>query len=157
MLGARGKVDQVKSMISELTVRAPVAASVEAWICDQGTSWHRTRPPRCCSRRTSSIVRIYVPETELGRMHIGQAVPVVVDSFPDKSFQGVVEHINGVGEYSPRNLQTADERADQVFAARVGFEAGWISFARAWPPSSECPNDGDDIAIVGRRGLQAIR
>ena len=37
------------------------------------------------------------------------------------TFTGVVEHINAVGEYSPRNLQTADERADQVFATRVGL------------------------------------
>jgi hypothetical protein len=36
----------------------------------------------------------------------------------------MVEHINTVGEYSPRNLQTADERADQVFAARVGLLEG---------------------------------
>ena len=49
----------------------------------------------------------------------GQEVPITVDSFPGRSFRGKVEHINSVGEYSPRNLQTADERADQVFAARV--------------------------------------
>jgi hypothetical protein len=36
----------------------------------------------------------------------------------------VVEHINDVGEYSPRNLQTADERADQVFATRIGIHGG---------------------------------
>jgi len=47
-----------------------------------------------------------------------------VDSFPDRKFAGVVEHINSVGEYSPRNLQTADERADQVFAVRVGIPEG---------------------------------
>ena len=34
------------------------------------------------------------------------------------------EHINHVGEFSPRNLQTADERADQVFATRIGLRDG---------------------------------
>ena len=57
-------------------------------------------------------------------MKLGQTVPVSVDSFPGQHFQGVVEHINGVGEYSPRNLQTADERADQVFATRIGLRSG---------------------------------
>jgi HlyD family secretion protein len=47
-----------------------------------------------------------------------------VDSFPDRAFRGVVKHINDVGEYSPRNLQTADERADQVFATRIGIRDG---------------------------------
>ena len=69
-------------------------------------------------------VRIYVPETHIGQIHSGQEVPVSVDSFKNRSFKGVVEHINSVGEYSPRNLQTADERADQVFAARIGLREG---------------------------------
>ena len=58
-------------------------------------------------------------------MHPGEEVPITVDSFPGKSFKGVVEHVNDVGEYSPRNLQTADERADQVFATRVELEEGF--------------------------------
>ena len=52
-------------------------------------------------------------------------MPISVDSFPDRAFQGVVKHINGVGEFSPRNLQTADERADQVFATRVELQEGF--------------------------------
>jgi HlyD family secretion protein len=66
-----------------------------------------------------------VPETLLGQLKIGQTVQVSVDSFSNQFFQGVVEHINQVGEYSPRNLQTADERADQVFATRVGLRTGF--------------------------------
>jgi len=69
-------------------------------------------------------VRIYVPETVLGHIALGQKVAIRVDSFPKETFPGVVQHINSVGEYSPRNLQTADERADQVFATRVGIESG---------------------------------
>ena len=69
-------------------------------------------------------VRIYVPETELGHIHVGDKVPISVDSFPNRTFQGDVEHINEVGEYSPRNLQTADERANQVFGTRIGITSG---------------------------------
>jgi hypothetical protein len=36
----------------------------------------------------------------------------------------MVERINEVGEYSPRNLQTADERANQVFGTRIGIRTG---------------------------------
>jgi len=75
-------------------------------------------------------VRIYVPETQVGHLSVGQEVPITVDSFPGKSFKGVVEHINNVGEYTPRNLQTSDERADQVFAARIGVRSG-LEYLRA--------------------------
>jgi HlyD family secretion protein len=67
---------------------------------------------------------VYVPETQIGRIKVGQDVPISVDSFADRSFKGKVEHINERGEYSPRNLQTADERADQVFAVRIGLVKG---------------------------------
>jgi multidrug resistance efflux pump len=69
-------------------------------------------------------VRLYVPETQIGRIKVGQEVPVSVDSFPNRTFKAKVEHINNKGEYSPRNLQTADERADQVFAVRIGLIEG---------------------------------
>jgi multidrug resistance efflux pump len=70
------------------------------------------------------FVRIYVPETRLGIIKVGQEVPVFVDSFPNEPFKGTIERISDVGEYSPRNLQTADERANQVFATRIGLRNG---------------------------------
>jgi len=69
-------------------------------------------------------VRIYVPETQLGHVAPGLVVPISVDSFPGRSFRGRVESVASQGEFTPRNLQTADERADQVFAARVRIEEG---------------------------------
>ncbi|HEY4103413.1 MAG TPA: efflux RND transporter periplasmic adaptor subunit, partial [Polyangiaceae bacterium] len=117
--GAQGRVDQIQSMIDELTIRAPLPARVEALDLRPGDILAPNAPAAILLEEKQLYVRIYVPETLLGKIKIGQSVPVSVDSFPHQTFQGVVEHINDVGEYSPRNLQTADERADQVFAARV--------------------------------------
>jgi multidrug resistance efflux pump len=122
--GAQGRVDQILVMLDELTVRAPLAARVEALDLRPGDILAPNATAAVLLEEKQLFVRIYVPETRLGQVKIGQIVPVSVDSFPNKTFQGVVEHINGVGEYSPRNLQTADERADQVFATRVGLLRG---------------------------------
>jgi hypothetical protein len=70
------------------------------------------------------FVRIYVPETQLGLIHLGQRIPIFVDTFPGRGFGAVVEFISDIGEFTPRNLQTEDERADQVFAARLRIEEG---------------------------------
>ncbi|MEP7053467.1 MAG: efflux RND transporter periplasmic adaptor subunit [Pseudomonadota bacterium] len=123
--GAQGHVDQIQSLIDELTISSPLPARVEALDLRPGDILAANATAAVLLEEKQLYVRIYVPETLLGRLKIGQAVPVSVDSFPDQSFQGVVEHINEVGEYSPRNLQTADERADQVFAARVGLRNGF--------------------------------
>src|SRR5262249_20869157 len=111
-------------MIDELTIKAPRAARVEALDLRPGDILQPSATAATLVEDDQLYVRIYVPETHLGHIHPGQEVPVTVDSFPGKHFNAVVEHVNSVGEYSPRNLQTADERADQVFASRIGLRSG---------------------------------
>lgn len=122
--GAQGKVDQIKTMIDELTIKAPVAARVEALDLRPGDIIAPNATALTLVEDDQLYVRIYVPETELGHIAIGKEVPIRVDSFAGEAFRGVVQHINSVGEYSPRNLQTSDERADQVFASRIGITGG---------------------------------
>jgi multidrug resistance efflux pump len=137
---AQGRLDQVNVMIDELVIRAPrtiQSARVESLDLRPGDILAPNASAATLLENDQLYVRIYVPETLIGKIAVGQEVPVTVDSFPHRTFRGVVEHINGVGEYSPRNLQTADERADQVFAARVGLResrddlrAGMAAFIR---------------------------
>jgi HlyD family secretion protein len=127
---AQGHVDQTQNMIDELTIKAPTAmregwtARVEALDLRPGDIIAPNSTAATLIEDDQLYVRIYVPETELGHIHVGDKVPISVDSFPNRTFQGDVEHINEVGEYSPRNLQTADERADQVFGTRIGIITG---------------------------------
>ncbi|HEX4514305.1 MAG TPA: efflux RND transporter periplasmic adaptor subunit [Polyangiaceae bacterium] len=123
--GAQGRVDQIQSMIDELTISSPLPARVEALDLRPGDIVAPSATAAVLLEEKQLYVRIYVPETLLGHLKLGQDVQIFVDSFPNKTFQGKVEHINQVGEYSPRNLQTADERADQVFATRVGLKNGF--------------------------------
>jgi len=121
---AQGRLDQIDVLLRELTISAPRAARVESLDLRPGDIVAPNATAASLLEDDQLYVRIYVPETQIGHIHPGQEVPVSVDSFPNRSFLGVVEHVNSEGEYSPRNLQTADERADQVFAARVGLREG---------------------------------
>jgi HlyD family secretion protein len=64
-------------------------------------------------------VRVFVPETELGLVRVNQHVRVHVDTFPNKSFAGHVASVSSQGEYTPRNVQTRSQRAEQVFGVKV--------------------------------------
>lgn len=121
---AQGKLDQMDVMLGELVIRAPRAARIESLDLRPGDILAPNATAASLVEDDQLYVRVYVPETQIGHIRPGQEVPIVVDSFPHRTFRGVVEYINSVGEYSPRNLQTADERADQVFAARVGLREG---------------------------------
>ncbi len=62
---------------------------------------------------------IYVPETQIGQIRIGDEFPVQVDSFPDKFFKGKVIFIATQAEFTPRNVQTKAERVNTVFAVKL--------------------------------------
>jgi multidrug resistance efflux pump len=118
---AKARVDQLDVMIAELTIKAPSPARVESLDLRPGDILAPNAPAATLLEDDQLYVRIYVPETQIGHVREGIEVPVTVDSFGDRQFKGKVEHVDIRGQYSPRNLQTADERADQVFAVRVGL------------------------------------
>ena len=64
-------------------------------------------------------VRVYVPETELGLVHVDMPVRVRVDTFPNIWFRGHIGTISSQGEYTPRNVQTRAQRAEQVYGVKV--------------------------------------
>jgi multidrug resistance efflux pump len=134
---AKGKLDQIETMIDELQIRAPRHARVETLDLRPGDILAPNQVAAKLLEPDYLYVRIYVPETELGYVHPGQELPLYVDTFPGRAFNAVVESVNHEGEFTPRNLQTIDERADQVFAARLRIEtgkdvlrAGMAAFAR---------------------------
>jgi HlyD family secretion protein len=65
---------------------------------------------------------VYVPETLIGQISLGQDVRVTVDSFPGREFQGAVMHIADSAEFTPRNVATQEERIHLVFAIEVGLD-----------------------------------
>jgi HlyD family secretion protein len=122
--GVAAQLAQVQIKLDELAIKSPRPARVESLDLRPGDILAPNATAATLLEDDELYVRIYVPETLVGHVRVGQEVPISVDSYPDRAFKGVVEHINGVGEYSPRNLQTADERADQVFGTRIGLREG---------------------------------
>jgi multidrug resistance efflux pump len=64
---------------------------------------------------------VYVPEAELGQVFLGQAVEVNVDAY-DELFPGQVSHIASRAEFTPKNVQTQEERVHMVFAVKIRLE-----------------------------------
>ena len=62
---------------------------------------------------------IYVNEQELGMVHLGQQAKVTIDSAPDKSFAGKVIYISSVAEFTPKNIQTKEDRTKLVFGVKI--------------------------------------
>ncbi len=67
-------------------------------------------------------VRVYIPEPWLGFVKLGENVRVRVDSFGSEEFTGTVEQINRQAEFTPRNVQTVEDRIRQVFGIKIRLQ-----------------------------------
>jgi multidrug resistance efflux pump len=103
----------------ERQVTAPSAATVEVLDVRPGDLIAPNTPVATLLEKDQIYVRIYIPETEIGRVHVGQGAEVRVDSFPNQVFSGMVEQINQQAEFLPRNVQTQEERVHQVFGVKI--------------------------------------
>lgn len=116
---ARGKLHEVETNLRETTVAAPEPAVVEVLAVRKGDL---VTPNQCMLRvlRTADLwVKVYVPETELPKVKLGQTVSLTVDGYPTRRFEGTVLQINSASEFTPRNVQSVDERRHQVFGVRI--------------------------------------
>jgi membrane fusion protein YbhG len=67
-------------------------------------------------------VRVYVPETQLGRVRMGQEVAVGTDTFPGKRYRGRIAFISSEAEFTPKTVQTEQERVTLVYRVKVDVE-----------------------------------
>lgn len=64
-------------------------------------------------------IRVYIPETQIGRILIGQRADVITDAFPDRRFPGRVIEIAQQPEFTPKNVQTKEERVKLVYGVKI--------------------------------------
>src|SRR5262249_46544825 len=89
---AQGHLDQIIVLIAELAIKAPRSARVESLDLRPGDILAPNATAATLLEDDQLYVRIYVPETRIGKIRVGQDVPITVDSFPGRTFKGVVEH-----------------------------------------------------------------
>ncbi len=115
---------EIGTQIHELEVVAPVAATVETLHVKLGDVLPPGAPVATLLYTDSLWVRVYVPATWLGHLQLGGKVRVEVDSFPGKEFAGEIEQIARAAEFTPRNVQTSEDRVKQVFGVKIRLPAG---------------------------------
>jgi multidrug resistance efflux pump len=123
---AAARVSQLQAQIDELDVRrkervvtAPEKAVVEVLMVRPGDIVEANQPVALVLRADDLWVKAYISEVDLGRIRLGQKVEVTCDTYPGKRFQGTIMFIASESEFTPRNVQTIDERRHQVFGFKV--------------------------------------
>lgn len=121
---AEAEVATIRTRLEELTVRAPADVIVDVIDLRPGDIVPANAPSMSLLDQSKMWVRAYVPAGRLGQVKLGQRVPIRVDAFPDKRFEGAISYIATEAEFTPRNTQTPEDRSKQVFRIKVTVEDG---------------------------------
>lgn len=119
VLELRSKLDEIAADIREGQIVAPSRVLVEVVSVRPGDVVPPHQPVIRVLRSDDLWVKAFVPETKLGRVRLNQPVNLTIDSYPGRRFLGTIFHIAAVSEFTPRNVQSADERRHQVFGIKV--------------------------------------
>jgi HlyD family secretion protein len=116
---ARAQLADIDAQLAEMQVKAPAESILEVLSVKVGDVLPANREVATLLLPEHLWVRVYVPEPWLGLIKVGDPVRVRVDSFRDKDFEGTVEQINRQAEFTPRNVQTVEDRIRQVFGVKI--------------------------------------
>lgn len=118
---AEAAVAQVEASLSHAVIVAPFAGVVTVRHREPGESVGPGAPVITLLNTNERWVRIFVREDQVGRLTIGQRATITSDSHPDATFNGRVTFIASEAEFTPRNVQTAQERVKLVYAVKVAI------------------------------------
>lgn len=116
---AEAAVRLIDAQIAQLTLTAPMDGMVATRSAQIGETAQAGLPLLTIVNLDEVTLVIYIPENRIGQVRLGQEVEVRVDSFPERVFIGQVASIAGEAEFTPRNVQTQEERVHLVFAVKV--------------------------------------
>ena len=116
---AEARAAQIRVQLEEGQVTAPVRARVEVLPVRPGDLLQPGQVVARLHEPDQTWIRVYLPEPSLGLVRVGQSVEILVDSLEGRRFPGQIEQINSQGEFTPRNIQSRDERNHQVFGVKV--------------------------------------
>lgn len=116
---AEAALGQVEAMLDDAVLRAPFAGRVTVRHREPGETVAPGAPVLTVMDPDDRWVRIFVPEDRLGAVFPGQAAAIGADTYPGRSYAGEVSFISDEAEFTPRNVQTPEERVRLVYAVKV--------------------------------------
>lgn len=115
------QVDQVDDLIARSVVRSPIDGTVTATYINRGELAGQGRPLFRVANLSEMYLRAYVQGDKLGKLKLGDTLEVQVDGAEGEKrlYDGVITWISNVAEFTPKTVQTEDERSNLVYAIKV--------------------------------------
>ena len=119
---AAAALRQAEARLQEMRVVAPISGVVLRKNLEVGETATPTLPIVTLVDPKELWLRAYVPETEVGRIKVGQAARIKIDAFPNRYFPARLSEIASEAEFTPKNVQTQKERVNLVFRVKLAID-----------------------------------
>lgn len=123
-LGRAGAaLQEARSVQRDLTLRAPSPGIVTNRLREPGEVVAAGAPILEITDLDRLYLKVYVPEVQIGRLRLDLPARVYSDAFPDQAFPATVRYIASRAEFTPKEVQTPDERVKLTYAVKLYLEA----------------------------------
>jgi HlyD family secretion protein len=119
---SQAALDVVELQMDKLTLRAAVSGVVMTRNVEPGEVIQPGVTALTLGQVDDLTITVYIPEDRYGQISLGDRAQVSADSFPDQTFDAVVTRIADQAEYTPRNVQTEEDRRTTVYAVELSVD-----------------------------------
>lgn len=120
LAAADAHIAQLEQQLKDTVIVSPLAGVVTEKIAEAGELLQAGAPLGEITNLADAWLNVYLPEADLGRIRIGQAAQVTTDSGQKRS--GRVSFVASQAEFTPKNVQTRDERVKLVFKVKITLD-----------------------------------
>ncbi len=126
---AKGRYDQIfaqteltRKKMRDCSIKATSNGTITKISVDEGELVNPGAQVAKLTDLSEVTMKIFVKETDLGNVKLGQQVGIIVDSFPDSTIKGSVTFISNSAEFTPKNIQSKDDRVKLVFQVKLTIQ-----------------------------------
>ena len=114
--------DQRQLDLEKTTVRSSITGTVTEKLIETGEYATTGSPIVSVADLVHLYTWVYLSEVELGKVHLGDQVDVRIDGYPGRSFPGKIVYLSTQAEFTPKNVQTVEDRVQLVFGVKVAVD-----------------------------------
>ncbi|MCK9989998.1 MAG: HlyD family secretion protein, partial [Rugosibacter sp.] len=120
---AEAALAEAQSVQDDLTIRAPAGGILTTRMVDVGEVIAPGAPLFDIVDLDRLYLQVYVPEKDIGKVRLGLPARIYTDAFPDEPLAATVRHIASQAQFTPKEVQTPDERVKLVYAVKLYLDA----------------------------------
>lgn len=118
---AKATAELAQTQLDNVQILAPINGTITQRLTEPGEIIGAGSPVVSIVNLDDIWVKVYVPEPQLGKVALGDPADISVDSYPKEIFKGKIVNISSEAEFTPKNIQTKQERVQLVFGVKVAI------------------------------------